>query len=167
MHENHAKCMTLDRPAKENQLGILKIYAFCQKIQRKTSSPGECCWCYISIYENAPQNCCIFPLKVATTLLSGSRKGTTEYSSHIVKVGVEATCKHFKPWHILKELTEPAGPFGTMPQKPCHPGKGAKLDQVIQLNCREVHTHASYKTTRTWENFDNRRTKMILLSDKL
>ena len=62
---------------KENQLGILKIYAFCQKIQQKTSDPGECCWCYASIYENAPQNCCIFPLKVATTLLSGSRKGAT------------------------------------------------------------------------------------------
>ena len=27
---------------KENQLGILKIYAFCQKIQQKTSDPGEC-----------------------------------------------------------------------------------------------------------------------------
>ena len=26
---------------KENQLGILKIYAFCQKIQQKTSDPGE------------------------------------------------------------------------------------------------------------------------------
>ena len=40
---------------KENQLGILKIYAFCQKIQQKTSGPGERCWCYISIYENAPK----------------------------------------------------------------------------------------------------------------
>ena len=40
---------------KENQLGILKIYAFCQKIQQKTSGPGEHCWCYISIYENAPK----------------------------------------------------------------------------------------------------------------
>ena len=26
---------------KENQLGILKIYAFCLKIQQKTSDPGE------------------------------------------------------------------------------------------------------------------------------
>ena len=50
---------------------------------------------------------------------------------------------------------------------PWQPGKGAKLDRVIQLNCGEVRTHASYKTTRTWENFNNRGTKMILLSDKL
>ena len=28
---------------------------------------------------------------------------------------------------ILKETTEPAGPFGTMPQEPWHPGKDAKL----------------------------------------
>ena len=54
-----------------------------------------------------------------------------------------------------------------MPQEPWHPGKGAKLDRVIQLNYGEVHTHASYKTTRTWENFNNRGTKMILLSDEL
>ena len=45
--------------------------------------------------------------------------------------------------------------------------KSAEPDHVIQLNCGEVHTHASYKTTRTWENFNSRGTKMILLSDKL
>ena len=39
---------------KENQVRILKIYAFCQKIQQKTSGTGKRCWCYISIYENAP-----------------------------------------------------------------------------------------------------------------
>ena len=27
--------------SKENQLGILKIYAFCQKIQQRASGPGE------------------------------------------------------------------------------------------------------------------------------
>ena len=32
---------------KEKQLGILNIFAFCQKIQQKTLGPGECCWCYI------------------------------------------------------------------------------------------------------------------------
>ena len=62
---------------KENQLGILKIFAFWQKIQQKTPGPGEHCWCYVIIYENAPKNCCIFPLKVATTLRSGSKRGTT------------------------------------------------------------------------------------------
>ena len=46
-------------------------------------------------------------------------------------------------------------------------GKGAKPDRVTQLNHGEVLTHASYKTTRTWENFKNRGTKMIFLSDEL
>ena len=27
--------------SKENQLGILKIFAFCQKIQQRASGPGE------------------------------------------------------------------------------------------------------------------------------
>ena len=43
----------------------------------------------------------------------------------------------------------------------------AHYDRIIQLNCGEVHFHASYKTTRTWENFSNRGTKMILPSEKL
>ena len=45
---------------------------------------------------------------------------------------------------ILNETTETADPFGTMPQEPWHAGKGAEPDRVIQLNCGEVHTHASY-----------------------
>ena len=90
-----------------------------------------------------------------------------EHSSHIVKVGVEATSEHFKPWHILKETSKLMGPFGTMPQELWHPEKGAKPDRVIQLNCKEVHAHASYNTTRPWENLNNQGTKMILLSDKL
>ena len=51
-------------------------------------------------------------------------------------------------------MTEPAGPLGTLPQKPCLPGKGANLDRIIQLNLGEVRTHA-----RTWENFNNQGTK--------
>ena len=54
-----------------------------------------------------------------------------------------------------------------MPQEPWHPGKGVKSDCIIQLNCEEVRTHASYETARTWKNFKNQGTKMILLSDKL
>ena len=34
---------------------------------------------------------------------------------------------------------QPADLFGTIPQEPWNPGKRAKPDQVIQLNCREVH----------------------------
>ena len=64
-------------------------------------------------------------------------------------------------------MTEPAGPFGAMLQEPWHPGTDAKPDRVIQIKSMEVRTHVSYKATRTWENFNNRGTKMILLSDKL
>ena len=39
-----------------------------------------------------PKRCYIFPLKVFATLLNGSRKGQLDLSSHIVKVGVKATC---------------------------------------------------------------------------
>ena len=36
--------------SKENQLGILKIYAFCQKIQQRASGPGEStAWLHIYI----------------------------------------------------------------------------------------------------------------------
>ena len=59
------------------------------------------------------------------------------------------------------------GPIWNYAEKPWHPGKGAKPDHVIQLNCREVRTHASYETTRTSENFNNRGTKMIILSEEL
>ena len=34
----------------------------------------------------------------------------------------------------IKETTQLAGPFGTMPREHRHPGKGAKLDCAIQLN---------------------------------
>ena len=54
-----------------------------------------------------------------------------------------------------------------MPQELWHPGKGAKLDHIIQLNCGEVRNHASYKTTGTWENFNNQGRKLILLLDKI
>ena len=58
------KDITTTRPKpKENQLGILKIYAFCQKIQQKTSGPGECCWCYVSFCENAPKKLLHLPPK--------------------------------------------------------------------------------------------------------
>ena len=56
---------------------------------------------------------------------------------------------------MLKETIELADSFVTMSQEPQHPGKVARLDCVIQLTVGELYTHASYKTTRTWENFNN------------
>ena len=42
--------------SKENQLGILKIYAFCQKIQQRASGPGKRVLLgYIFTYENTPK----------------------------------------------------------------------------------------------------------------
>ena len=119
----------------DNWLGILKIYALCQKIQQRASDPqkmvaGICLW--------EPH-------------LVVQRRVRLEHSSHVSKVGVEATCLHFSPWCILKELNKPAGPFGTMQQEPWYPQIGAKLVHAIQqFTHREVCTHASYKTTRKW-----------------
>ena len=59
---------------KENHLGILKIYAFSRKILLRTLDPGEHCCSYVSM-RIQPKSCCIFPSKVAATLLSGSGKG--------------------------------------------------------------------------------------------
>ena len=73
---------------KENQLGILKIYAFCRRPRVQESAAGVT---YLSMRMH-PKNCGIFPLNVATTLLSGSRKAQLEYISYIVTVVVEATC---------------------------------------------------------------------------
>ena len=46
------------------------------------------------------------------------------------------------------------------------PKKLPHLPPCYPINCGEVRTYASHKTTRTWENFNNRGTR-ILLSDKL
>ena len=140
----------------DTQLGILKIYTSCRKIQKRVSGPGQRYWRYVVyIFENTPKNLVV------------QGRAQLEHSSHIVKVGVEATCFHFNPRRILNETTEPAGLFGTIPQKSWHPGKSTKLGHVSQLNCGEVRTHASHETTRTWENFNKRGTKMALLSGEL
>ena len=62
-------------------------------------------------------------------------------------------------------MTELADPIKTMSQELWHLGKVAETDHVIQLNCWEVCTHASYKATRTWVSFNNQGAKMILLSN--
>ena len=54
--------------------GILKIYAFCWKIQQRASGPGDgaAAVTYLSMRIH-PKSCHIFPLKVAATLLNSSR----------------------------------------------------------------------------------------------
>ena len=54
---------------KENQPGILKIYAILPEIQQRASGHGE------SVAGVTYLSMSIFTIKVAATLLSGSRKG--------------------------------------------------------------------------------------------
>ena len=59
---------------KGNQLGILGIssrkfmYSFGNSAE-SLGSGRECCWGYVSIFENTIKSCCISPLKVASTLI--------------------------------------------------------------------------------------------------
>ena len=81
---------------KKNQPGFLNIYVICWKIQQRHSGPGDSTAGVIYLFMRIhPESCCISPLKVAATLFSGSRM-QLEHSTHMVKVGVEATCQHFQ-----------------------------------------------------------------------
>ena len=62
----------------ENQLGILKIYSFCQEIQHRALGPGDSTAGVMYLPMRVHQKKFdIFPRKVVTTLHSGSRKGAT------------------------------------------------------------------------------------------
>ena len=79
--------------------------------EKGLGSRGECCWSYVeSVFENTPKNLVV------------QGRVQLEHSNHRVQVGVEATCPHFNPSRVLTEITEPVGPFGTMPQEPWHHG---------------------------------------------
>ena len=84
---------------KDNQPGILKIYVFCQKIQQRGSGPGDSTagitylstrihpkCCHIS-----PKNYHIFPKSCLQLYLVVQWRAQLQHSSHIVKIGVEAT----------------------------------------------------------------------------
>lgn len=94
-----------------------------------------------------------------------------EYSNQIVKVGINATCKHFKPQCILKDTDQPTGPFGDKPQWHQHPKKGkwnSKQVHAIKHSYMEASMHTSCETARMWENFNHWGTqKILLLLDKL
>ena len=71
----------IKRPKLQNtQLGILNIYAFCRKFSRVPRVQQRALLeLVVSVFENIPKNLVV--------------QGTAqlEHSSHIVKVGVEAT----------------------------------------------------------------------------
>ena len=81
---------------KENQLGILGISSrefthYVGNSAEGLQSRTECCWGYVSIFENTPKKLLhLFP-KSCATLLSVQGKAQLVHSSHIVNVGVEAT----------------------------------------------------------------------------
>ena len=54
----------------------------------------------------------------------------------------------------IEGINQTSGPIWNYAKEPWHPGKGVKPDRFILPNCGVVCTHASYKTTRTWENFN-------------
>ena len=62
-----AKSQAGNQRDNNTRLGILKIYAFCQKKSAEgLGSRREHCWGNISVYENTP-------LKVVAILINGSR----------------------------------------------------------------------------------------------
>ena len=75
------------KPKQKNQLGILKMQAFCWIIQQRASGPGESTAgaTYLSMRIH-PKSC----LKQPYLKVQGSVQ--LEYISHIAKDGVEATC---------------------------------------------------------------------------
>ena len=74
MSQRYSKNAKRQKP-RENQLEILKVYTFCRKSQQRASSPGESAAgvTFLSMRIQS-KNFCIFPKKVAATLLSGSEK---------------------------------------------------------------------------------------------
>ena len=70
---------------KENQLWILKIYAFCWKIQQRALGPGESAAGVTYLSENIHEKLPHLSQKCCCNL-------ELEHSRHIVKVDVEATC---------------------------------------------------------------------------
>ena len=71
---------------KENQPGILKIYAILPEIQQRASGHGE------SVAGVTYLSMSIFTLKLLQLYLVVQGRAQLKHSSHIVKAGVEATC---------------------------------------------------------------------------
>ena len=59
----------------DTQLGILNFFAFCWENQQKALGPGESAAGVTDLSMRIHRKSCfLFPLKFATTLLSGSKK---------------------------------------------------------------------------------------------
>ena len=121
-------------------------------------APEKCCnlalletpwFAYFSIVANAKNN--------AQEDYNGYKKAFGWYKVVIVKVSIEATCYHFKPWHIWRI---PSADWRVHLEL-CHRNPdtlkrpGAMLNQSRDpINYGEVRTSASL-TARTVESFDH------------
>ena len=127
----------------DTQLGILKMYAFCRKFSRGPQVQERALLMLRSIC----------PRKY-TQKRSGSSKGEVGAQQSHSQVGVNTSSpavywRKQPNWRVHLELC-------------CR-----NHDIRIVLSNSTAHTHASCKTTRTQENFNNRVTKMVLPSDEL
>ena len=68
----------------------------------------------------------------------------------VVKVTVDATCKHFKPWEISSNMAELGYPFGTMPQWPWHSNKGQR--QCYTGVCYPTQLQGSAHPQKLWSS---------------
>ena len=157
---------------KENHLRILAIpyrefKHFAGNSSKGLGSRRERCQSQVSIFENIPKKLPHLSPKSYRNFTQWFRE---RHSWSIVVTQLRSVSRlhvNTSSRRILKETTEETTPFGTTRQELSHLGKGVKPDRVIQLRSEEVRTHASYKATRTWENFNRRGTKMIPFSDEL
>ena len=81
----------------DTRLGISKIFAFffLENSVGCLGSRKENYWHYISVFENTPKKLISksnFSLKLLQLYLVVQGRVQLEYSNHLVKVGVEATC---------------------------------------------------------------------------
>ena len=99
----------IERPKLQHlPLRILKnLCILLENLAEGLRSRREHCWSVVvSAFEHT------------TKILVVQGRVQLGHSSHIVKVSVEVTWWHFNPWYILKGMTEPVVPLGTMPQEP-------------------------------------------------
>ena len=61
--------------SKENLLGIIKTYAFSQKIEQRATGRGERCGDYVSINENTPGKLLHLPLKSCCNFTQWFKEG--------------------------------------------------------------------------------------------
>ena len=144
MSQRHNDNIKIPKP-KENQLGILKIYAFCWNIQQSASGSGESTVgvVYLSMRIHL-KSCHFFSVEIATTLFSDSMKGTVGVSQSHSYVQCQGYMLTLQALTHIEQNNQNGRPIWIYATITLTCGNGAKPDRVtIQLNSGEVLTHAS------------------------